>query len=35
MRYGSVARIAAASLDDLSSMVSRPLAESILKALNS
>ena len=35
MRYGSVARIAAASLDDLSSMVPRPLAESILKALNS
>ncbi len=35
MRYGSVARIAAAPLDDLSSMVPRPLAESILKALNS
>ena len=31
----ALARIAAASLDDLSSMVPRPLAESILKALNS
>ncbi len=34
LHYGSVARIAAAPLDDLVSMVGRPLAERILKKLS-
>ena len=34
MHYGSVARIAAASLDDLSTMVSPALAKTILEELN-
>ena len=34
LRFGSVARIAAASVDDLAEMVGRPLAERILKELN-
>jgi excinuclease ABC subunit C len=34
LRFGSVARIAAASIDDLAEMVGRPLAERILKELN-
>ena len=34
MRYGSVARIAAASLEDLSTMVSPALAKTILEELN-
>lgn len=35
LRFGSVARIAAASVDDLAEMVGRPLAERILQQLNS
>ncbi|MBR2065388.1 MAG: excinuclease ABC subunit C [Bacteroidales bacterium] len=35
LRFGSVARIAAASLDDLAEMVGRSLAERILQQLNS
>ena len=34
MHYGSVSRIASASVEDLSEMVSRPLAERILSTLN-
>ncbi len=34
LRYGSVARIAAASVEDLAGTVSRPLAEAILEHLN-
>ncbi len=34
MHYGSVARIAAASLEDLSALVPKPVAEQILKTLN-
>ena len=34
MHYGSVSRIASASIEDLSEMVSRPLAERILSTLN-
>ena len=34
LHFGSVARIAAASVDDLSALVSRTLAEKILKELN-
>ena len=34
LHFGSVARIAAASVDDLSALVSRALAEKILKELN-
>lgn len=34
LRFGSVARIAAASVDDLAELVGRPLAERILKDLN-
>ena len=34
MYYGSVSRIASASVEDLSEMVSRPLAERILSTLN-
>ena len=34
MHYGSVSRIASASVEDLSKMVSRPLAERILSTLN-
>jgi excinuclease ABC subunit C len=34
LRFGSVARIAAASIDDLAEMVGRHLAERILKELN-
>ena len=34
MHYGSVSRIASASVEDLSEMVSRPLAEKILSTLN-
>ena len=34
LRFGSVARIAAASVDDLAEMVGRPLSERILKELN-
>ena len=34
LRFGSVARIAAASVDDLAEMVGRPLAERILKELS-
>lgn len=34
LRYGSVARIAAASVDDLAATVSRPLAEAIREHLN-
>ena len=33
LRFGSVARIAAASVDDLAEMVGRPLAERILEQL--
>ncbi len=35
LRFGSVARIATASLDDVSALVGRPLAEKILTHLNS
>ncbi len=35
LRYGSVARIAAAPIDELASMVGRPLAERILETLSS
>ena len=34
LRFGSVARIAAASVDDIAELVGRPLAERILEALN-
>ena len=34
LRFGSVARIAAASVDDLAEMVGRSLAERILQQLN-
>ena len=34
LHFGSVARIAAASVDDLAALVGRPLAERILKDLN-
>ena len=34
LHFGSVARIAAASVDDLAALVGRPLAERILKQLN-
>ena len=34
MHYGSVSRIASASVEDLSEMVSRPLAERILSTIN-
>lgn len=34
LRFGSVARIAAASVDDIAELVGRPLAERILKQLN-
>ena len=34
LRFGSVARIAAASVDELSEVVGRTLAERILKQLN-
>ena len=34
MHYGSVSRIASASVEDLSEMVSRPLAERLLSTLN-
>lgn len=34
LRYGSVARIAAASVEDLAGTVSRPIAEAILEHLN-
>ena len=34
LHFGSVARLASASVDDLSKIVSRSLAETILKKLN-